>query len=117
MDHDASQPRELNLVLCDGDVCLREQVRVQPRGQGFEVMPTDAEPAVIPAHLDPPAGVPDLAGSSTPFSTETLQALYPNVDTYLARFETAVRQGLERGILLPRDAERLCSEAANTRIP
>lgn len=56
-DRDASQPMELGLVLCEGDVCLREQVHVQAQGQGFQVTAIDTEDAVIPPHLDPPVGV------------------------------------------------------------
>lgn len=51
------EPMDLGLVLCEGDVCLREQVRVQPKGDGFEVSAIEAEPAPIPPHLDPPQGV------------------------------------------------------------
>jgi hypothetical protein len=57
-------------------------------------------------------GAPDSVGTTTPFSTETLRALYPTRESYLARFEAAVDAGLERGFLLERDAERLRSEAA-----
>ena len=64
-----------------------------------------------------PAGVPDLSGSSTPFSAETLQKLYPDHDSYAAQFEAAVHHGLERGFLLQRDAVRLRAEAAAARIP
>jgi len=51
------QPIELGLVLCEGDHCLREQVRVETKGQGFEISAVEAEKSVIPAHLDPPLGV------------------------------------------------------------
>ncbi len=64
-----------------------------------------------------PEGVPDLTGSSTPFSAETLRELYPDVGAYLERFEAAVRQGLDQGFLLPRDAECLRAEAAAAQIP
>ena len=48
---------ELGLVLCEGDLCLREQVRVTPRGDAFEVASIETEDRAIPALLDPPAGV------------------------------------------------------------
>ena len=64
-----------------------------------------------------PEGVPDLTGSSTPFPAETLRELYPDRDAYVARFEAAVRHGLDQGFLLPRDAVRLRAEAAAARIP
>ena len=57
LDRDASQPIELGLVLCDGDQCLREQVRVQAQGRGFQVGAIESNHGVIPPHLDPPVGV------------------------------------------------------------
>ena len=51
------QPIELGLILCEGDHCVREQVRVEATGQGFEVSAVEAETSVIPPHLDPPLGV------------------------------------------------------------
>jgi hypothetical protein len=51
------QPIELGLVLCDGDRCLREQVRVEAKSRGFEVSAIEAETLAIPPHLDPPLGV------------------------------------------------------------
>ncbi len=53
----AGEAIELGLVLCEGDVCLREQVRIQPRGESFEVTAIEAEHEGIPPLLDPPAGV------------------------------------------------------------
>ncbi len=57
MGRKTGQPIELGLVLCEGDLCLREQVRVEAKGQGFEVSAIEAETLVIPPHLDPPFGV------------------------------------------------------------
>lgn len=54
---EAGQPIELGLVLCEGDVCLREQVRVQAQGESFQVAALEVDEAVIPPHLDPPVGV------------------------------------------------------------
>ena len=48
---------ELGLVLCDGELCVREQVRVERARQGFRISAVDAGPSEIPAHLDPPPGV------------------------------------------------------------
>ena len=53
----AGEPMDLGLVLCDGDLCLREQVRVTPMGDGYEVGAVQAGVAEIPAHLDPPVGI------------------------------------------------------------
>ena len=53
----AGQPIELGLVLCNGDVCCREQVRLEAKGQSFEVTAVEAGTRVVPPHLDPPVGV------------------------------------------------------------
>ena len=45
---------ELGLVLCDGELCAREQVRVEP-GPVFSLIGLD-EPE-IPPLLDPPKGI------------------------------------------------------------
>ena len=57
MGQETGQPIELGLVLCEGDLCRREQVRVEAKGQGFEVSAIEAVTSVIPPHLDPPFGV------------------------------------------------------------
>ena len=57
MGQKTGQPIELGLVLCEGDLRRREQVRVEAKGQGFEVGAIEAETSVIPPHLDPPSGV------------------------------------------------------------
>ena len=48
MGQETGQPIELGLVLCEGDLCRREQVRVEAKGQGFEVSAIEAETSVIP---------------------------------------------------------------------
>ena len=53
----AGESVELGLVLCDGDLCERRQVRVSGGPDGFEVGAVDEGASSIPAHLDPPAGV------------------------------------------------------------
>ena len=57
MGQKTGQPIELGLVLCEGDVCLREQVRLEAKGQGFKISVIEAETSLIPPHLDPPVGV------------------------------------------------------------
>ncbi len=52
-----AEPFELGLVLCDGDICAREQVRVRSAGDAHEFSFVEAPPADIPPLLDPPAGV------------------------------------------------------------
>ncbi len=53
----AAESLELGLMLCDGDLCERRQVRVSGGPDGFEVSAVDEGSSSIPAHLDPPAGV------------------------------------------------------------
>ena len=53
----ADEAVEFGLVLCEDEMCLREQVRVEPRGEGFQVSAMEAAPSLIPPLLDPPAGV------------------------------------------------------------
>lgn len=48
---------ELGLVLCDHDICAREQVRVQHNGDGWEFQLVAANDPTIPPLLDPPEGV------------------------------------------------------------
>lgn len=48
---------ELGLVLCDGELCVREQVRIQRFDEGFRINTVEAGPSQIRAHLDPPPGV------------------------------------------------------------
>ncbi|MDE0690621.1 MAG: hypothetical protein OXI55_00065 [Gammaproteobacteria bacterium] len=48
---------EFGLVLCEDEMCLREQVRVEPRDGRFQVSAVEAAPSLIPPLLDPPQGV------------------------------------------------------------
>jgi hypothetical protein len=61
--------------------------------------------------------VPDLAGTSTPFSPERLHALYPDHATYVERYDRAVDEGLAKGFLLEEDAQRLRERAAAAPVP
>ena len=47
---------DIGLVLCDGEICAREQVRVQPDGGGYRFSFVEAAARDIPPLLDPPAG-------------------------------------------------------------
>ncbi len=63
VDDDATAPArigdasELGLVLCDADICAREQVRVVKTEAGFDVSSVGIDDDLIPALLDPPVGV------------------------------------------------------------
>ena len=57
IDRGAEQPLELGLVLCQGEICRRAQVRVEPTGEGFAVSAAEAETSLLPPLLDPPLGV------------------------------------------------------------
>lgn len=48
---------ELGLVLCDGEICAREQVRVMPSGEGYDFSSVDIASPSIPPLLDPPLGL------------------------------------------------------------
>ncbi len=48
---------ELGLVLCDGELCARQQLRFTPGNQGFTYSYTDQAEREIPPLLDPPMGV------------------------------------------------------------
>ena len=52
-----SDPHDLTLVLCDGDLCVREQVRVRAGSAGFEISRAGAARLDPPAELDPLPGV------------------------------------------------------------
>ena len=47
---------ELGIVLCDGEICSREQVVITPNGDGYRIGLKQPE-FEIPPLLDPPAGV------------------------------------------------------------
>ena len=48
---------ELGLVLCNGEICTREQIRVEPAGDKFLFSFADAKEREIPPLLDPPEGL------------------------------------------------------------
>jgi len=54
---EAGESYELGLILCDGEICAREQVRVAPSGDGFQFSFVEAAEREIPPLLDPPVGV------------------------------------------------------------
>lgn len=57
VEQSAGRAHELTLILCEGDLCMREQIHVRPGSGGFEFTRTDAELEDPPAELDPLPGV------------------------------------------------------------
>jgi len=53
---DVETPFELGVVLCDGEICDRKQIRFQPSAAGFEFSVLDLAEPSVPALLDPPEG-------------------------------------------------------------
>ena len=48
---------EMGLILCDGEICAREEIRVQPVAEGYEFSLAETPKREIPSLLDPPEGV------------------------------------------------------------
>lgn len=48
---------ELGLILCDGEVCAREQICISPTSDGYAFNVVEAPEREIPSLLDPPEGV------------------------------------------------------------
>lgn len=53
----AREDFELGLILCDGEICAREQVRIEGRPNEYRFAFVEGEAGAIPAALDPPVGV------------------------------------------------------------
>jgi len=56
-ERSAGEAHDLTLILCEGDLCMREQVRVRPSSSGFVITSADAAREDPPAELDPLPGV------------------------------------------------------------
>lgn len=56
LDAAPGQPFELGIVLCDGEICAREQVVITPADEGFQISLKSPE-FDIPPLLDPPPGM------------------------------------------------------------
>lgn len=54
---DAQQGFELGLILCDGDICAREQVLVRGQAPEYQFSRVAQAGSEIPPLLDPPPGV------------------------------------------------------------
>lgn len=58
LDAGADESYELGLVLCNGEICSREQIRVEPvGGDQFLFSFADVQEREIPPLLDPPEGL------------------------------------------------------------
>ena len=56
-ERSGAETHDLTLILCDGDLCVREQVRVRGSGAGFVISRGDTARVDPPAELDPRPGV------------------------------------------------------------
>ena len=53
----ADAPFDVGLVLCDGEICAREQIHIIPDGDAYQFKFADEAEPDIPPLLDPPEGV------------------------------------------------------------
>ncbi len=53
----AGSEYEIGLVLCDGEICKCERIRIQTTHDGFNFSFSEVKRAEVPALLDPPAGI------------------------------------------------------------
>jgi hypothetical protein len=58
-----------------------------------------------------------LAGFFTPFSTSTLQRLYPTHSSYVSKYTAAAKESLAAGFLTPEDYAAAVAEAEQSSIP
>ena len=56
-ERSSGEPHTLTLIVCEGDQCLREQVRVRAVNGDFEISRADNSRKDSPAELDPLPGV------------------------------------------------------------
>lgn len=64
-----------------------------------------------------PDGVPDLSGSSTPFSGGLLRELYPDHQAYMDAVDRALASAVTRGYVLERDVGALRADADSRAVP
>ena len=57
LEQGLNKPFEVGLVLCDGEICKREQVRITPVDEGYAFSLGAELQRDIPSLLDPPPGV------------------------------------------------------------
>jgi hypothetical protein len=58
-----------------------------------------------------------LNGSTTPFDTATLEALYPTHGAYVSKFVQDTRRTLDGGFITPEGAQQMRTNAAQSNIP
>jgi hypothetical protein len=58
-----------------------------------------------------------LFGSSTPFSTATLHALYPTKADYVAEYTKSLDSAISGGFILPADRAEMLAQANQAPIP
>lgn len=58
-----------------------------------------------------------LRGSSTPFSSETIKALYPDRSAWLAKYGAAVDRLVEAGVIVPDDGATMLARAQSRELP
>jgi hypothetical protein len=58
-----------------------------------------------------------LRGSSTPFTSEKISALYPDHDSWFAKYKAAVEQLTQAGIILPDDGAAMVAKAEVRPLP
>ncbi len=90
---------------------------------GIRTPAVDA-PVALMRGLGQPEGAPDqlqrfcrLFGTTVPFTTEELTALYPDHDAFVAAWEESLDQAVEDGFVLAEDAELLVAAAEQAAIP
>jgi hypothetical protein len=54
-----------------------------------------------------------LRGSNKPFNAATLNSLYGDEESYVAKFRQAAAAAVSAGVMLPRDVEPAVAEAAS----
>ena len=58
-----------------------------------------------------------LRGSSTPFSPETIKAIYPDRSAWFAKYEAATDHLVETGVIAPDDAAMMLAHARSRSLP
>lgn len=58
-----------------------------------------------------------LSGSTTPFTAQQLQTLYPSHDDYVAKVTRSAASAREKGFVLPEDEPTIVAEAKAAKVP